>query len=94
MVQPLEESQSGAVPFPEKRRDKCVRIQSLDFIRFITRHFDINWRSMFVFLHIGMRIMEFLLLICRKPRQELMMAQIERLSQEGVIYSANGKKQA
>jgi hypothetical protein len=47
MVQPLEENQAGAVPFAEKRRDEYVRIQSRDFVRFITRHFDINLEKSF-----------------------------------------------
>lgn len=42
VVQPLENNETGAIAFAEKRRDKYIRIQNRDFIRFVTRHFDMN----------------------------------------------------
>lgn len=42
VVQPLEENQVAALAFFERKRDKYVRLQSRDFMRFITRHYDLN----------------------------------------------------
>lgn len=42
VVQPLKEKETGAISFAEKRRNKYIRIQNRDFIRFVTRHFDVD----------------------------------------------------
>lgn len=41
VIQPLEEEEGG-VSFAEKKRDRYIRINNKDLIRFITRYFDLK----------------------------------------------------